>query len=131
MEKTAEFLKAAGIYYLATEENGQPRVRPFGTAAIFDGNLYIQTGRKKDVYRQIKQNPKVELCAFLKGEWIRVCAEAVEDDRIEAESAVLAQYPSLRHMYAPGDGNNVVFALKNATAIISSFEKAPEVHRFG
>lgn len=81
MERVAKFLKDAETYYLATVEGDQPRVRPFGTAHIFEGKLYIQTGKVKDVSKQIHVNPKVEICAFMNGEWLRVAGELVEDDR--------------------------------------------------
>ena len=84
MEEIVKFLKEAETYYLATVEGDQPRVRPSGTAHIFKGKLYIQTGKKKDVSKQLHANPKAELCAFKGGEWIRVAGELAEDDRIEA-----------------------------------------------
>ena len=130
MEEVYEFLKAAGTYYLATVEGDQPRVRPFGTVDIFEGRLYIQTGLKKDVAKQMLANPKVELCAFHGGKWIRLAAEARLDDNIEAQKHLLAAYPHLASMYQPGDGNNAVFALENATAVIASFTDAPVTYTF-
>ena len=130
MERAAQFLKDEGTYYLATVEGDQPRVRPFGTAHIFEGKLYIQTGKVKDVSKQIHANPKVEICAFKDGEWLRIAGELVEDDRIEARQSMLDAYPSLKGMYAADDGNTEVFYLKNATATFSSFTKAPEVVKF-
>lgn len=130
MEEVVTFLKEAGIYYLATAEGDQPRVRPFGTAHIFEGKLYIQTGKKKDVSKQLHANPKAELCAFRKGEWIRVSGELVEDDRREARQSMLDAYPNLQKMYSADDGNTEVFYFKNATAVISSFTKEPVVIRF-
>lgn len=130
MEEVVTFLKEAGIYYLATAEGDQPRVRPFGTAHIFEGKLYIQTGKKKEVSKQLHANPKAELCAFRKGEWIRVSGELVEDDRREARQSMLDAYPNLQKMYSADDGNTEVFYFKNATAVISSFTKEPVVIRF-
>lgn len=130
MEKVCEFLKAAGTYYLATVEGDQPRVRPFGTAHIFEGRLYIQTGKSKPVSAQLAANPKCELCAFRNGAWLRVAGELVEDDRVEARASMLDAYPGLRRMYDEDDGNTQVFYLKNAVATFSSFTAEPEVHRF-
>ena len=121
MEKVFQFLKDAETYYLATVEGDQPRVRPFGTVHIFEGKLYIQTGKVKDVSRQIMANGKVEICAMKDGEWIRVTGTLVEDDRIEARQSMLDAYPSLQNMYAADDGNTQVFYLENVTATISSF----------
>lgn len=126
MEKVYEFLKNAGAYYLATVEGDQPRVRPFGTVNVFEGKLYIQTGKAKNVSKQIHANPKVEICAFKDGSWIRVSGELVEDDRREARVSMLDAYPDLKAMYDPDDGNTEVFYLKDATAVISSFTAAPE-----
>lgn len=130
MERVVKFLKDAGVYYLATVEGDQPRVRPFGTAHIFEGKLYIQTGKVKDVSKQLLANPKAEICAFKNGEWIRVAGELIEDDRVEARRSLLDAYPSLEKMYAADDGNTQVFYFKDATATISSFTHEPEVIRF-
>ena len=130
MEKVCEFLKSAGVYYLATVEGDQPRVRPFGTAHIFEGKLYIQTGKVKPVSKQIAANPKCEICAFKDGVWLRVAAELVEDDRLEARKSMLDEYSNLRAMYDENDGNTQVLYLKNAVAAFSSFTAAPEVHEF-
>ncbi len=125
MQRVYEFLKAAGTYFLATDENGQPRVRPFGTVDIYNGQLTIQTGRKKDCYRQMKENPRVEICAVRGGEWIRIEAVARECGDIEAERHMLESYPELQSMYQPGDGNTVVLALTDGRAVISSFTAPP------
>lgn len=130
MERVVKFLKDADVYYLATVEGDQPRVRPFGTAHIFEGKLYIQTGKVKDVSKQLLANPKAEICAFKNGEWIRVAGELIEDDRIEARQSLLDAYPSLQKMYAADDGNTQVFYFKNATVTISAFTHEPEVIRF-
>ena len=130
MEQVCKFLKEAGTYYLATAEGDQPRVRPFGTAHIFDGRLYIQTGKKKDVSKQLAANPKAEICAFKDGKWLRVSGELVEDDRREARVSMLDAYPELRSMYDPDDGNTQVFYFKNATAVFSSFTAPSETVKF-
>jgi uncharacterized pyridoxamine 5'-phosphate oxidase family protein len=126
MEKVCRFLKEAGVYFLATEEDDQPRVRPFGTVNIFDGKLYIQTGKKKDVSKQIEANPKVEISACRGADWIRVTGELCADERREAKKAMLDAYPQLRSMYSEDDGNTVVYAFTHAKAVFSSFTKAPE-----
>ena len=130
MERVCKFLKDAGVYYLATMEGDQPRVRPFGTAHIFDGRLYIQTGKVKPTSRQLMVNPKAEISAFHQGTWIRVTGELVEDDRVEARKSMLDAYPSLRGMYDENDGNTQVFCFKNAVATFSSFTAAPETVEF-
>ena len=131
MNEVYEFLKACGAYYLATMEGNQPRVRPFGTIDLFEGKLYIQTGKTKNVAQQMKQNGNVELCAMsADGRWIRVTAEAVLDDNIEAQTHMLDAYPNLKAMYQPGDGNTEVYYLKNGTAQICSFTDAPRTIAF-
>lgn len=130
MQKVYEFLKNAQTYYLATVEGDQPRVRPFGTVNLFEGRLYIQTGRVKPVSRQLAANPKVELCAFMNGTWLRLSGELVEDDRVEARKAMLDAYPELRRMYDENDGNTQVLYFRNATAVFSSFTAAPETVTF-
>ena len=130
METVFEFLKQCETYYLATMEGDQPRVRPFGTADLFEGRLYIQTGKKKSVSKQMMANPKIEISGMAGGRWIRLQAEAVEDDRREARVHMLAAYPSLQGMYDPDDGNCQVFYLKNAIASVCSFGAEPQIIRF-
>lgn len=130
IEKVCSFLKKAEVYYLATVDGDQPRVRPFGTAHIFEDKLYIQTGKVKDVAKQLAANPKAEICAFKDGTWLRVAGELVDDDRIEPKKSMLDAYPSLRAMYDPEDGNTEVLYFKNAKATFSSFTAAPETIEF-
>ena len=130
MKRVYDFLKDAGTYYLATVEGDQPRVRPFGTVNIFEGKLYIQTGKAKAVSKQIAANGKVEICAFKDGKWLRVAGELIEDDRIEPKKSMLDAYPELRGMYDENDNNTQVFYLKNATATFSSFTSPPETVTF-
>ncbi len=130
MKEVEQFLKDAGTYYLATVDENKPKVRPFGTVLMFEDKLYIQTGKVKDVYKQIKNNPNVEICAFNNGTWIRIAGELIEDDRIEPKKAMLDSNPSLRSMYDENDSNTIVFYFKDATATIYSFTEAPKVIKF-
>ncbi len=120
MKETCEFLKKCGAYFLATIDGDRPRVRPFGTALIYEDRLYIMTGKNKPVARQIAANPKIEISAFHgeTGTWLRLEAELVEDDRLSAQVAMLDAYPELKSMYTPGDGVTEVLYLKNAKATL-------------
>jgi uncharacterized pyridoxamine 5'-phosphate oxidase family protein len=130
MKEVYDFLKKCGVYYLATVEGDQPRVRPFGTVLIFEGKFYIQTAKAKNVSKQIAKNPKIEICGFAEGQWVRVEAVAVEDDRVVVRQAMLDDYPNLKAMYGADDGNNQVFYLSNATATFYSFGGEPKVVKF-
>ena len=130
MQEVYDFLKKAGTYYLATVEEGQARVRPFGTVNLYDGKLYIQTGRVKNVSRQLHANPRLEICAMQGGTWLRVEATAVLDDRREAKASMLEAYPSLQAMYSPDDENTEVWYLRNATATFCSFSEPPRTVSF-
>ena len=130
MNEVFEFLRSAGTYYLATVEDDQPRVRPFGTVDIFEGKLYIQTGKSKSVSKQIAANPKAELCAFKDGVWLRLSGELVRDDRIEAKAHMLDSYPQLKGMYSAEDDNTEVLYFKNATAVFASFTAPPRTATF-
>ena len=130
MNDVVKYLQECGTFYLATVEGDQPHVRPFGAVCEFEGKLYIQTGKVKEVSKQIHENPKVEICAFKNGEWLRVAGELAEDDRREARQSMLDAYPSLQKMYSADDGNTEVFYFKNATATFSSFTHDPEVVKF-
>ena len=130
MKRVYDFLKKAEVYYLATTEGDQPRVRPFVTVNVFDGRLYIQTGKIKSVSRQLLENPKAEICAFVDGAWLRVACELVEDDCYEAKKAMLDAYPNLRTMYDENDGNTQVFYMQNAVATFAAFGQPSEVVEF-
>lgn len=122
MNEVCEFLKNCGVYYIATVEGNQPRVRPFGTQSIYEGKLYIMSGHKKNVAKQIAANPKVEICAYDgKGEWLRVSATLVDDERVEAKQALIDLNPSLASMYSATDPNTAIYYLTNAEATFSSF----------
>ena len=130
IERVCQFLDEAQTYYLATVGGDQPRVRPFGTALIYDGKLYIQTGKVKPVSKQLAVNPKAEICAFKGGKWIRIAGELINDDNRDVMVAMLEKMPSLKAMYSPDDGNMQMLYFKDATATFSSFTEAPETIRF-
>lgn len=130
MKEVYEFLKKCGTYYLATVEGNQPRVRPFGTIDMFEGKLYIQTGKAKEVSKQIHSNPNVEISAFDGEKWIRLSGKLKEDNRREAKKHMLDNYPSLRGMYNEDDTNTEVFYLEEATATFCSFVAAPRTIKF-
>ena len=130
IERVCRFLEEAQTYYLATAEGDQPRVRPFGTVLLCDGKLYIQTGKSKDVSKQIAANPKVEVCAFQGGKWLRIAGELVRDENRDVKVAMLEKMPSLKGMYDPDDGNMEMLYFKGAKATFSSFTEAPETVRF-
>ena len=130
IKKVCDFLDEAQTYYLATAEGDQPRVRPFGTALLYDGKLYIQTGKVKAVSKQIAANPKVEICAFKDGKWLRLAGELVNDDSRDVKAAMLEKMPALKAMYSADDDNTQVLYFRNATATFSSFTEAPEIINF-
>jgi uncharacterized pyridoxamine 5'-phosphate oxidase family protein len=130
IQKVCDFLKQCKVYFLATENGDQPRVRPFATVNIFENKLYIQTGKVKNVFKQMKSNPKVEICGLSGDKWIRVDAKAVEDDNLAASESMLDAYPELKKQYKADDGNTVVLYLKDGTATIFSSTGKPEVLKF-
>ena len=97
---------------------------------MFEDKLYIQTGKVKDVSKQIQANPKAEICAFDGKRWLRIAATMVRDDRVEPKVHMLDNYPNLKAMYDPEDDNTEVLYLKDATATFSSFTEAPKVIKF-
>lgn len=126
IERVCQFLDEAQTYYLATVEGDQPRVRPFGTALLWEGRLYIETGKVKNVSKQLAANPKAEICAFKDGKWLRVAGELIDDPDRAVKVAMLEKMPSLKAMYDPDDGNMQMLYFRNATATFSSFTEAPE-----
>ena len=130
MIEVYEFLKECGVYYLATVDGDSPKVRPFGTAEIFENHLYIETGKKKEVFKQIEKNNKVEICAFNNGKWLRLSGELILDDRVEAKKDMLDKNPILKNMYNEHDDNTAVLYFESARAIISSFEDEPKIIEF-
>ena len=125
MDEIYEFLNNCNEYFLATIDNDKPRVRPFGTVMLFEHKIYIQTGKNKNVYKQILENPNAELCAYKDGKWIRIEGMLIPDDRLVCKKAILDKYPSLRSMYDENDDNTIVLYFKDATATIFSFTEEP------
>ncbi|MBQ7433791.1 MAG: pyridoxamine 5'-phosphate oxidase family protein [Lachnospiraceae bacterium] len=130
MKKALQFLQACGTFYLATVEKDQPRVRPFGAVCEFEDKLYIITNNQKNVFAQMRENPKVEISGMTEGKWIRLTAEAVVDPRREAKAAMLDANPSLRSMYSEDDGVVEVLYLQNAAVTICSFTEEPVIWQF-
>ena len=130
MNETYEFLRKCGVFYLATIDGNKPRVRPFGAVNIFDDKLYFQTGKSKNVSKQIGLISNVEICVFIDGRWIRVEGILINDDRIEAKQSMLDNNPELKNMYSADDDNTQVLYLKNAVSTIYSFTDAPVVYKF-
>lgn len=130
IEKVLKFIEEAQTYYLATVEGDQPRVRPFGTILLANGRLYIQTGKVKDVSKQLTANPKAEICAFKDGKWLRVAGKLVNDDDHDVKVAMLDKMPTLKAMYSADDDNMQMLYFQDAEATFSSFTEAPEVIKF-
>ncbi|MBR1747227.1 MAG: pyridoxamine 5'-phosphate oxidase family protein [Clostridia bacterium] len=127
MNKVVQELKKVKIFYIATVEGDQPRVRPFSTVAEFEDKAYICCGNHKEIYKQLSKNPLLELSGMYDGgTWLRVTARAVQDDRIEAQEAVLADPTGPRQLYRAGDGRFVVFRLEDVVALKYNFYAAPE-----
>ena len=125
MEEVFEFLKKCGCFYLATTEGDQPRVRPFGAINIFEGKLYLQTGKSKKVSKQMQLNPNVEICGFVDGQWLRLTGKVVRDDRKEAKVSMLDANPVLKNMYSADDDNTEVLYFEKAQATFYSFTTEP------
>ena len=125
MKETYEFLKKCNVFYIATIDGDKPRVRPFGAVNIFEDKLYLQTGKIKNVFKQIELNNHVEICGYSDGRWIRIETELIDDDRIEAKKSMLDNNPELRSMYNEEDDNTKVLYMENAKATIYSFTEEP------
>ena len=131
MQEVYDFLKSAQTYFLATADGDQPRVRAFGTIDLFEDKLYIQTGKVKDVYKQLVANPKFELCAVSGMDWVRVTGTLVPDDRVEPKKHMLDNYPQLRAMYDENDDNTIVLYMQDCTATFASLDgSAPRTVEF-
>jgi uncharacterized pyridoxamine 5'-phosphate oxidase family protein len=130
MEEILRYLKECGTFFLATVEGDQPRVRPFGVVAEFDGKLYIATNNQKNVYRQMLANPRVEISAMNHGTWLRLEARAHRDDRRSARERMLEENPSLNRTYRVDDGRFEVLCLEDATASIFGGGEGPRTVKF-
>lgn len=121
MNGIVKALQEVGVFYVATVEGDQPKVRPFGAVADIGGKAYFCTNNTKNVYRQIIANPKVEICGPKQdGTWVRVTGVLVRDDSDTAREAMLEQVPVLKNMYHIGDGIFEVFRLEKAAAVLCS-----------
>ncbi len=125
MKEVYDFLKKCGVFYIATMDGNRPRVRPFGAINLFEDKLYLQTGKKKEVSKQIEANPLVEISGMADGKWIRLSCTLIRDERREAKVSMLDNNPELKGMYSADDDNTEVLYLKDAKAMICSFTEPP------
>ena len=127
MQEVQAYLKECGAFFIATVDEDQPRVRPFGVSEIINGRLYIMTGKVKDVYKQMTKNGKFEICALKKSgsEWMRLSGTLVNDETLSVKEEFLDRNPGLKSMYKADDDNMAVLYITNATARFCSFS-APE-----
>lgn len=130
VKKVYSYLMDAQTFYLATIDGDSPRVRPFGAVLLRDDRLYLVTGKKKDVSKQISANPSVEICACQGGTWLRIACRLEEDDNRNVKVEMLEKMPSLKALYDPDDGNMQMLFMKDAKAVFSSFTEAPETVEF-
>lgn len=130
MEEVFDFLKKCKVFFIATVDGNKPRVRPFGAINIFDGKLYIQTGKIKNVSKQMETNPYVEISGFYEGKWIRLEGKVVRDDRREAKVSMLDANPELKGLYSADDDNTEVLYFENAKATFCSFTDMPKIVEF-
>jgi uncharacterized pyridoxamine 5'-phosphate oxidase family protein len=126
MNRIAEFLNDCGTFYLATAENNQPHVRPFGAVMEWEGKTYICTNNTKKVFAQMIANPRIEISGTHKDKWIRLEGKVAADARPEVKEAMLQAIPSLTNMYHVDDGIFEVLYFTEARATIYSFTEKPE-----
>ena len=126
MKEVQAYLKECGAFFIATADDDQPRVRPFGVSEIIDGRLYIMTGKVKDVYKQIDKNGKFEICALKASgaEWLRLSGTLVNDETLAVKEEFLNRNESLKSMYKADDDNMAVLQVTKATARFCSFTEA-------
>jgi uncharacterized pyridoxamine 5'-phosphate oxidase family protein len=119
MSKINSFLDEAGVFFLATEDGSQPKVRPLGAHLEMDGKILFGVGDFKAVYRQMQVNPQVEIVACKQnGHWLRYTGTAVFETDEKYAQTMLDAAPQLRNIYNEQTGNKMaVFHLENATAV--------------
>lgn len=128
MNKVVEELKKARVFYIATVDGSQPRVRPFGSVKEYEGNVYLCSGNFKDFYRQVKENPNVEISGMYEGPtWLRISGKLIEDNRLEVQKAILDDETGPKGLYTPGDGKFVTFRLEVQKALKCSFMGVEEI----
>ena len=130
MKRAYDFLKECGTFYIATTDADQPKVRPFGAVAMYEGRMYFCTSNQKDVFAQMKKNVNVEICCSKNGEWLRLSGKTVFNSTAGAQAAMLEENPNLKRMYSVGDGIFEVFYIDDACAVIRSFAGRNDIIRF-
>ncbi len=126
MNKIVKEIKNTGVFFIATMDGDQPRVRPFSSICEFEGNIYFCSNNTKKVCKQISANNKIEISAMCKdGDWIRLTGKLIRDERDEAKAAMLADPTGPSNLYKPGDKTFEVFRLENAQCIKYSMFGAP------
>jgi uncharacterized pyridoxamine 5'-phosphate oxidase family protein len=119
MSQINDYLTEAGVFFLATEDGNQPKIRPLGAHLEMDGKVLFGVGDFKEVYKQMQANPQVEIVACKQdGHWLRYTGTAVFETDYKYAEAMLDLSPDLRNIYNDETGNKMaVFHLENATAV--------------
>lgn len=126
MNEVLQFLKDNSIFYLATVDGDTPKVRPFGFVMEYEGKLCFCTNNQKDVYRQLKANPKLEISTTSEaGEWLRLKGKAVFITSRITKKAALEAMPSLRRMYSEDDAIFEIFRVEDGEAVFCNMKSSP------
>jgi Uncharacterized conserved protein len=127
MNKAVEILRKCNVFHIATTEGDQPRVRPFGAVADIDSKLYISTSNEKKCFKQMIENPKVEISAMLgEDSWVRIAGTLKHDPRMSSKEEFLRQFPL--EMHKADDGLFEVLYFEKAIMTIYTYTGAPEVY---
>ncbi len=124
LQEIKDYLAECRVFYLATVDGDQPRVRPFGVSEIYNGRLYLMSGKSKEVFKQLVANPKFELSATKANgaEWIRVSGRLVNDDDVVMKQYLLDQNPELKQLYK-ADDNMAAMYITDGEARFFSFNE--------
>lgn len=128
-EKINDYLTETGVFFLATALDKQPHLRPLGMHFIMDGKLWFGVGDQKEVYKQLKKNPLVEIVALKKdNHWLRYSGKVVFTMDQKYAQKALEMSPYLKEIYNSKTGYKLMmFYVEDATALDMSIDGKSQV----
>lgn len=127
MKEVTKLLTENPMGFLATVENGEPRVRPWGFMFEENGKFYFCTNNTKDVYRQLQASPSIEFSSvsgtFV---WVRLRGKVTFTEDIRIKEKILASNDLVKSIYQSADNPIFkAFYIEHGLAIISDFSGLP------
>lgn len=127
VKEAANILAEAPMCFIATINGNEPKVRAFQYQFEQDGKLWFCTAKSKDVFKQLKANPAVQICAVRQDmTWVRVSGKVALEDNRAVKERILSEQPLIKGIYGTADNPDfTTFCLEHGAYTIAGFSGNP------